>query len=83
MVIIVTSKLVSHSSLLIGRAVAWVRNMDILHFVTSFSDLNTAIPLRCPFHAWVRNVDAESLRYCDGSWVSAPAAAGGNFAICQ
>ena len=50
MVIIVTSKLVSHSSLLIGRAVAWVRNMDILHFVTSFSDLNTAIPLRCPFH---------------------------------
>ena len=30
---------------------------------------------------WVRNVDAESLKYCDGSWVRAQA--GDNFAICQ
>ena len=25
--------------------------MDLLHLMTFFSDLNTAIPLRCPFHA--------------------------------
>ena len=30
---------------------------------------------------WVRNVDAESLKYCDGLLVQAPD--GGNFAISQ